>query len=205
MNKQTLILILTLLLVFIPTGVALKAYTADRFEIMNTEAGVAYVAAAVHLDALKIEKSKTPAKTTCTACKGTKKVLTGDGLHSMPCECGANCKCVASGSTPSKRLVLVTQPSSCRPCKLMDDHVIPALKANGWKFEKNGHVEVIDIDKNPNHGYNVDVGVPALILLEDEKETSRWTGFINGLGFGKVWNKQTVLQSDVVFIEYKAK
>lgn len=207
MNKNTFILLLALALLLIPTGVVLKAYSADKFEIMATESGVAYMVGFLQTEKMKNKPADTAAKTLCTACKGTKKVLTGDKLHSVPCECGANCKCQPASTVPqtNTRLVLLTAPGWCNPCRLIDSSVLPALKARGWTFGKNAQIEVIDTDINPDHGYNVSNGIPTWILLEDGKETNRWTGFANGYGVGKIWNKQVITTEDVRFIPYKEK
>ena len=67
MNKQTLILLIAIILILIPTGVALKAYTVDEFEILDHEAGTAYGVAFVSTSRkLKLEENKPAPESTST-------------------------------------------------------------------------------------------------------------------------------------------
>jgi thiol-disulfide isomerase/thioredoxin len=216
MNKQTLILILVFLVLLIPTSVVLKSYALDKFERLKSEGGVAYCVAHletpdINLNKPDVKPSPTPVQTTCNECKGTGKIKSGDGLFVSDCPCGKNCKCQAMKTEPEKvkvdkKIILITAPSWCMSCKQIDEYTIPAIKKTGWKVEKNGHVEIYDYDNHPElvEKYEIDL-VPTWILLENDKEVSRYSGFLNGFGVGSFWHKKVLQNSDTTLIFQKSK
>lgn len=220
--KNTWVLIALILFLLIPTSVAqTKTITFDRYTVINTEAAVAYTFA-MQPKPVESAPSKPVAVTTCDKCHGTKKYKP-DGRIEAPCPCGANCQCVGAARKLNKQIVLITQPRSCQPCKVEDIHVIPALKDNGWIFGKEGNISVIDLDKPNDSGYNLEnlakeVGndnlwsVPTHLLIVDGKVVAKHEGFLNGWGYGKLWEGTTdadgkliVAPNDVDFRQYKGK
>lgn len=220
-NKQTIILIISCILFLIPTGIALNAFSLDKYSKLRSEAGVAYSVAWLDVEdeynkikngiiAIPTPKpTPIPVQTTCDKCNGTKKVKTGDGLGTTVCPCGAACKCVKTGASPNvsttRQIVLVTQPSVCEPCKQLDKSTLPALKAVGWTFGEKANIRVMDVDEASAAGYTVDV-IPCWIVLDGNGGTKkRYEGYINAGGMGRVWNAEDILPQDSVYTEYKIK
>lgn len=226
-NKQTIILIISCILFLIPTGIALNAFSLDKYSKLRSEAGVAYSVAWLDVEdeynkikngiiAIPTPKpTPIPVQTTCDKCNGTKKVKTGDGLGTTVCPCGAACKCVKTGASPNvsttRQIVLVTQPSTCEPCREFEQQVIPALKKRGWKFcdfqtnkVDNSHIVIVNYDKNRElvEKYNIEL-LPTFILIEDNKEINRFIGYLNGYGVGNFFNKKIITNSDITQIKFK--
>lgn len=171
MNKQTLVLALALLLLLIPTGAVLTAYSIDHYERMGDEGRVAYTSAYLDISKTSPENAPkpnpTPPTTQCDECKGTRKIRSGDGLISLPCKCGENCKCqpmktdLTIEEKRTKIILLITQPTWCSWCVKFDTNVIPALETMNWKIKKllpkesvlknDGKNLLIDLDKDSPH------------------------------------------------------
>ena len=206
MNKQTLILILALILFFIPTGIVVHAFTVDKYKILEGEGVCAYSIAFLSLDDKPITPIPLP-KPDVKECKcnGTKKVRTGDGLASIKCPCGDSCKCQSPKGLPTNRIVLLTAPRRCKPCKQLDETTIPALKVVGWTFGRNKNIEVVDLDENPNSGYTAE-SIPCFVTLDGNgKELRRYEGYVNAGAMGRVYRGEELLKGDDIIVEYKIK
>lgn len=208
MNKQTIILLLIFGLLLIPVGDTLKTYALEKYTRLSTEGCVAYSVA--YLDTQKTDPATPPTpkpvQTSCNACKGTKRVLSGDKLISLPCPCGDNCKCQPSKSEPEmvkldRSILLFTAKNWCKPCISIDTHVLPELEAMKWTVShglaENKHIQVIDYDTNQDLVEKYDIQlVPTFILLENGVETNRFVGYLNGWGVGNFWNKKPLTSDD---------
>lgn len=197
MNKQTLILIIVIALILIPTGVAVKLYSADQFEIMNYEAGTAYCVAFASTSKKSQVPPPKPTKTLCNACKGNKTVLTPDGITRIPCECGANCKCKSSGAESSNTTILVFGSKSCVWCRHWEKKDEVNLKKNGWTFGENKNIQKIDVDENRKLMEKYDISLlPTYVVIKDGKEIKRIVGYVSGRGFLRLYNGQDLLPDD---------
>ena len=216
MNKQTLILIFAFILLLIPTGIVLKAYEIDKFIKLQNEGLVACSVAWLDVqDATKQQVPNPqptppkPSKTLCNACLGTKMIKSGDGLISVPCECGGNCKCEPKKTTTIKnnRILLFTATSYCYSCRQVETFTLPALKAVGWTFVKNENIEVIRVDTSTENEYNLAIEeVPCWVVLDGNgKEIKRYENFINAGAMGRVFRGEKLLKGDDVVLEYKTK
>lgn len=219
--KNIWLLFVLLAFLCIPTQfMNTKTFAVDKYIVMDGEAGVAYSFA---METPKpTENVKPTVITTCDKCNGTKKYKP-DGRIEAPCPCGGNCKCSGAARKLNKQIILITQPRTCSPCKVEDNHVIPALKDNGWTFGKEGNILVIDLDKPAESGYNLENlakqlgnenywSVPTHLLVEDGKIVAKYEGHLNGWGYGKLWAGKVdangnllVDQNDINFREYKGK
>ena len=210
MNKQTIMLLLAILLFLIPTGIIAHSFTVNKYSVLEGEGVTAYSVSFLAIDEQpQNTPTPIPVQTTCDKCNGTKKVKTGDGLGTTVCPCGAACKCVKTGASPNasiaRQIVLVTQPRVCEPCKQLDKSTLPALKAVGWTFGEKANIRVMDVDEASAAGYTVDV-IPCWLVLDGNGGTKkRYEGYINAGGMGRVWNAQDLLPQDSVYTEYKIK
>ncbi len=210
MNKQTIILLLTLLLFLIPTGAAIHAYSVDKFERLGNEGAVAYTVA--YLDSKTAQNgpetppapNPAPVQTTCNKCKGTKLVRSPDNVTDLPCPCGGACKCVKTKGdppevkTPQKQIFLVTSPTWCMPCVQIDYYTKPALVDGKWSFGENGQiVELSGDDETILDKYGVD-RVPTWILMVDGKEVDKYKGFLNDWGVLHFYNREKLTDTDKV-------
>lgn len=205
MNKQTVILLLCFLLFLIPTGIAVQAFTLDKYERMTREGGIACVVASLEViktsqNSVKpVPSPETIKPSTCSKCRGTKRVKSGDGILEIPCECGDKCKCQPTKNVAPKsvRTVLVFGAKWCGPCVLWHEKDEVNLKKNGWTFGEGKNIQVIDFDENPAlvQKYNI-TSVPAYITLENGKEVYRVTGYVNGVGMGKVYDGKPLSATD---------
>ena len=79
----------------------------------------------------------------------------------------------ASGASAAdaSTVVVLTAPDWCRPCQQMDP-IIKQLKKDGYP------ITIIDVDKNPNHGYQIS-SLPTTIFLNGKKEIDRIKGGVD--------------------------
>lgn len=209
-NIQTLILIIIVVLVLIPTGAMAKNYVLDNYVLLESEGVVASSVATMWEDSLKSKVIvPTPISKDCP-CKGTRKEKTGDGISTVPCRCGQNCPC-SSGQAPkttppTQVTLLVAGARSCRFCVLMHNSTEPALLANGWTFGKGKNIEILDVDLDPNLARQYSItSLPTTLRLENGKVTHTYQGYINAGGFGKVWNGLPLTEGDRVYVDYSQK
>lgn len=205
MNKQTLVLLAVIAILFIPTGVLVHSYAQEKYARLTGEGGISYCVA--YLDIQK-EDTKTPdivPQTTCDKCNGTKKVKSGDGLVTVPCPCGANCKCSGMAPEGSRKPVvkiLYVGAEWCMPCTQVSNFTFPKLIKSGWEIKgpnKGGHIEKFDfsLDADKLHDYKVE-SLPTWIKLEDDKEVSRHEGFLNAWGVSHFQTGQAIVPSDEI-------
>ncbi len=218
--KNIWVLLVLIAFLCIPTQfVVTKTFVVDKYTVIDGEAGVAYAFA---MTAPKPTENAKPAVVTCDKCNGTKKYKP-DGRIEAPCPCGANCQCVGAARKLNKQIVLITQPRTCKSCKVEEVHVLPALKDNGWTVGKEDNILIIDLDKPGENGYNLENfakqlgndnywNLPTHLLIENDKIVAKHEGFLNGWGYGKLWEGKTdvngnliVDQNDINFREYKGK
>jgi hypothetical protein len=225
-NSQTILLIVIIAIVLIPTGVLLNSFVLDYYKRLEAESVVAYTVAADHELPKEIEPPPLPippVQTTCSECKGTRRVKTGDGLGTMPCDCGENCQCQKKlieplidvkppvvpvepppvKNEPITRLVYLKQPN-CVPCTQMAQSTLKTMYNMGWDFGQKKQIEIIDIslDAAAFRRYNP-LGLPCMIRLVDEKETNRYYGYINEVAMKKVWFGQNLSPEDKLYVPYK--
>lgn len=190
MNKQTLLLLVVIALLLIPTGVIARSYTLPHYDRLTAEGSISYCVAALEVN--KEAEPKTPdvsAPKTCSKCNGTKTVLTPDGVTRIPCPCGKDCKCVGMAPAGVRKPVvriLYVGSAWCAPCKQVSEFTMPTLIKSGWQVNgpnKGGHLEKFDFDLDSEliSDYHV-VSLPTWIRLEDEKEVDRHEGFLNAWG-----------------------
>ena len=212
MNKQTIVLVLLAILLFIPTGVALHAYSIDKYDRMTREGGVATVVAHLYLEKKSPETpvvpQPLPTQSTCDKCRGTHKMRSGDGLIEIPCPCGAACKCqpMKSDIPRTKKIVLITDIDWCSPCQQIDQYTLPRLKEGKWVIGKDGHVEVYDHSDNPAlvEKYGI-AQIPTWIVIENDKEIRRYSGFLNDYGVLSLWNNKEPTANEKILIVSKTK
>lgn len=202
MNKQTIILLIAIALFLIPTaGIVAHSYSVDKFDALKNEGFIAYNVA--YLETVKNTPEIAPSPKvdekpkTCSKCNGTKQVRSPDGITNISCPCGSGCKCVGMKGAVNKRTVLVFGAKWCGPCVLWHEKDEVNLKKNGWTFGEGKNIQVIDFDENPAlvQKYNI-TSVPAYITLENGKEVYRVTGYVNGVGMGKVYDGKPLSATD---------
>lgn len=156
-------------------GGCIHQFTPDEFQLYETEGLIAFVVNAAD------NPAPLPATPSTCPCNGTGKEKTGDGLAEVKCRCGDNCKCKAAKAN-KKRALLFTAPKSCSPCAQFEKKSVPVLKKNGWTIGPNATnlIQTIDTDDEANsklvETFNIDA-IPTFVLLEDDKEIDRVSGF----------------------------
>ena len=101
------------------------AVTPHQRELM-VQCMVQAAIAVNHVDHVKTDAPR-PATACCTECKGTGKVLSGDDISKVDCECPATCKCKSRADSCRRCLGLgkvlssdgkkITKCDSCPPTR----------------------------------------------------------------------------------------
>ncbi len=81
-------------------------------------------------------------KTTCEECKGTRKVMSGDGISLVACSCGKYCKCQKTGAADERPLVIVYlaenlpegQRFYCGPCEAVKKEIESGVHTINYEF-----------------------------------------------------------------------
>lgn len=91
---------------------------------------------------------------------------------------------------PEKQIIYFSA-EWCGPCNNFKKNEIPKLK--GWKVgvDKDNHIRIIDIDKNPIL-FNKYKGksIPLFILFENGKEVKRLEGYQTANQISNLWHKK---------------
>jgi len=187
---------------FICSGCEVRLHWKGRpnaRELMDAEAANVY--AAVDNSIIKEEKQNEQTNETCE-CKGTGKVRSGDGLIELPCSCGPGCKCSKTGHSEytevkkqRTKYILYFSQKNCAPCVQVEQTTFPKLKSTQWIIgsDPKGHI----VYSNALDIFSVD-STPTFILMDGDKELSRYSGYLNFVGIEHLWYQKPIVQSDTV-------
>jgi hypothetical protein len=87
------------------------------------------------------------------------------------------------------RIVYIGSPG-CGPCERVKRETFPELVKAGWLIgpEPWNHIQIDDGKDSHDAVYNVDSGIPAFILLYNEKEAKRRVGFVGSEDLAEWYN-----------------
>lgn len=209
-NLQTIILLIVIGLVLIPTGAVVANHVIfNRYSTLDGEGCAAYSICMLNKDE-KIEEKTPPIPQPISKdckCNGTKKERTGDGILLVGCRCGSSCTCgtgLAPKTTKTTSVnLLVFGAKWCGPCKQMYLSTEPALRKTGWTFGPGKNIQVIDVDLDAALAAKYSVAsLPCIIRLEDGKETNKYVGYVNAGGFTRLWEGKDLFPGDRLYQSY---
>lgn len=186
---QKFIIIIIILLMILPTKSILPI--AVSLETEDLEAyGVAGLLA--YLPVSKADPVAPPV-TACQCNKATGKISYdgGTSLTDCPCkngECGCRKPAGATFEEKFPRVVLVTQPRSCVPCRSVEKNIIVALKNDshkkaGWIVgnTRDCHLQVLDLDSKSDvdeiASLGIEIGsIPSFYFIRKSGVEKTFTG-----------------------------
>lgn len=181
MRILTLIIVL-FLAIDMPTT---QLKQVETYDILAAE-GVVAVVTILNMDKSSPSPSPLPETKTCE-CDGTG-VIKPDGVVTIPCPCGTNCKClkktldtIKQEKTKSIKQIYYFTGKYCLPCRAFDRDQTPDLIAKGWGVNDNekSYIRKLDVEqyKDLYNKYGQDRGIPLFILIEDGKEIDAIVGY----------------------------